>query len=111
MVFTQIHAGIIIGSLPLVIGLLTSFFPAKTINQWYGYRVPSASKSQKMWDEAQVYGTKLMITTGYVAFPTVLVIFYFTPYPQLLMFFAALYPIMIVVPTLLLIEKHVKKLG
>lgn len=56
----------IIGVILLIIGSIQYFFPPKKINNWYGYRLPSAQRNQQTWDEANKYSANYMIKCGIV---------------------------------------------
>jgi len=56
----------LIGVLLIIIGAIQHFFPPKRINNYYGYRMPSAQKNQQTWDEANRYSAICMIKCGVV---------------------------------------------
>ena len=53
-----------IGSLFLLIGIITYYFPAKNINTWYGFKTPSSRNNQQTWDIANKYGALYCIKAG-----------------------------------------------
>ena len=55
-----------IGAVFLLVGWIQKTFPPKTINNLYGYRMPSAMKNQQTWDEANRYSAVYMIKGGAV---------------------------------------------
>ncbi len=57
---------LLIGFILTLAGLALRFFPPKKMNWWYGYRLPSAYKSQEHWDFAQKYGGKQLTIWGIV---------------------------------------------
>lgn len=57
---------IMIGSLYVIISLITIVFPPKKINSWYGYRTPASMKSEEKWNFAQKYSSYLMLKTGFI---------------------------------------------
>jgi len=44
--------------------MLTKFYPPQKMNGWYGYRTGLSRQSQKHWDFAQTYSTRLMLISG-----------------------------------------------
>lgn len=54
----------VIGLVFLIVGYIQKWYPPKKINTIYGYRLPSATKNQQTWDEANRYSAKVMIKTG-----------------------------------------------
>ena len=64
----------LIGFLFIVLGVIQKRFPPKKINNYYGYRMPSAMKNQQTWDEANRYAGVIMIKTGMVIFIAGLII-------------------------------------
>jgi len=56
----------IVGVVLLITGFILYRFPPKHINKWYGYRMPSAQKDQKTWDEANRYSALYMVKSGLV---------------------------------------------
>jgi len=54
------------GSIFLITGLITHFFPPKKINPLYGYRTPRSMKNQCNWDFAQRFSTKKMVQGGLI---------------------------------------------
>src|ERR1700754_2388010 len=54
----------VIGMILLIIGSIQHYFPPKKINNWYGYRTPSAQRNQQTWDEANRYSANYMIKCG-----------------------------------------------
>lgn len=56
----------LIGVLIALIGAIQFYFPPKRINNYYGYRMPSAQKNQETWDEANHYSALYMIKCGIV---------------------------------------------
>ena len=56
----------LIGLLFIVIGFLLLTFPPKKINDFYGYRMPSAQENQAKWDEAQRYAGSFMMKIGVI---------------------------------------------
>src|SRR5580698_5836717 len=70
MIFTGIAAWIfgpqIIGFVFLVLGALQYYFPPKKINNWYGYRTPTAKRNQQTWDEGNRFSSRLMMRFGFI---------------------------------------------
>lgn len=56
----------LIGAVIFMIGLIQLYFPPKSINRFYGYRLPSAMKNQQTWDEANRYSAIYMIKCGLI---------------------------------------------
>jgi uncharacterized membrane protein len=56
----------LIGAILVIIGLIMSRFPPKKINDYYGYRMPSATKNQQTWDEANRFSAAYMAKAGFV---------------------------------------------
>ena len=56
----------LLGLVFLIVGSIQLYFPPKHINQFYGYRMPSAQKSQAAWDEANRYSAIYMIKCGFI---------------------------------------------
>jgi uncharacterized membrane protein len=54
----------LIGLLFMLIGLVQKNFPPKKINNYYGYRMPSAMKNQQTWDEANCYSAIMALKIG-----------------------------------------------
>jgi uncharacterized membrane protein len=54
----------VIGSLFLLIGIITYSFPPKKINTWYGFRTPSSQRNQQTWDVANKYAALYCIKAG-----------------------------------------------
>jgi len=53
-----------VGVILLLLGCIFHYYPPKYINKWYGYRMPSAQKSQATWDEANRYSAICMLKSG-----------------------------------------------
>ncbi|MFD0751310.1 SdpI family protein [Mucilaginibacter calamicampi] len=53
-----------IGLLFLLIGIITYFFPAKTVNTWYGFKTPSSKNNQQTWDVANRFAAIFCIKAG-----------------------------------------------
>ena len=53
-----------VGVILLLVGSVLYCFPPKHINKWYGYKMPSAYKNQKAWDEANRYSAICMLKSG-----------------------------------------------
>jgi uncharacterized membrane protein len=64
----------LIGILLAAIGAIQYFLPPKRMNNYYGYRMPSAWKSQETWDEANRYSAVCMIKCGVVVIISGLII-------------------------------------
>jgi len=47
-------------------GLIVFLKPPKTINALYGYRTNRSMRNQKIWDYAQILGSKAMIFGGLI---------------------------------------------
>jgi len=56
---------LLVGIIFIITGFIMYKFPPKKINMLYGYRTTSSMKSQKRWDFAQVYSSKLMVYCGF----------------------------------------------
>ncbi|MBK0379767.1 SdpI family protein [Mucilaginibacter segetis] len=56
----------LIGAVFIVMGLIQRYYPPKHINGLYGYRMPSATKNQQTWDEANRYSGTYMYRIGWV---------------------------------------------
>ena len=54
----------LIGLIFIVAGFILYKFPPKTINTLYGYRSKRSMRTQKSWDFAQLYSSKLMMQLG-----------------------------------------------
>ena len=48
----------------LLLGMLVTRFPPKSLNHFYGYRTPRSMRSQDAWAEANQYAPALMIRLG-----------------------------------------------
>ena len=55
-----------VGVILLLLGSIFHYYPPKHINNWYGYKMPSAQKNQKAWDEANRYSAICMLKSGMV---------------------------------------------
>jgi uncharacterized membrane protein len=55
-----------IGVVLLIVGVIFYRYPPKHINSLYGYRMPSAQKSQEIWNEANRYSAICMLKSGLV---------------------------------------------
>ena len=53
-----------IGLVFLLIGILTYYFPAKSINTWYGFKTPSSRNNQQTWDVANSFASIFCIKAG-----------------------------------------------
>ncbi|SIS07344.1 SdpI/YhfL protein family protein [Mucilaginibacter lappiensis] len=53
-----------VGVILLLLGCIFHYYPPKHINKWYGYKMPSALKNQKTWDEANRYSAIYMVKIG-----------------------------------------------
>ncbi|RCH54788.1 SdpI/YhfL protein family [Mucilaginibacter hurinus] len=60
----------LIGIILLAVGFIQKRFPPKSINAFYGYRMPSSMKTQQTWDTANRYSAILMIKIGIVLIVT-----------------------------------------
>lgn len=56
---------LIVGSIFIIVSLITQVFPPKNINLLYGYRTKSSMKNQATWDFAQKYSAKKMMHIGF----------------------------------------------
>ncbi|RYE20310.1 MAG: SdpI family protein [Sphingobacteriales bacterium] len=56
----------LIGIIFLVIGFIQKRFPPKSINAFYGYRMPSSMKNQQTWDVANRYSALFMVKSGII---------------------------------------------
>ncbi|QKJ28546.1 SdpI family protein [Mucilaginibacter mali] len=75
----------LIGVVFLLAGFIQKKYPPKKINNYYGYRMPSAMKNQETWDEANRFSTAYMIKAGMVLIVTgflVTLLLYCIPMPQ-----------------------------
>lgn len=54
----------LIGTIFIVVSLVTKIFPPKEINAVYGYRTSTSMKSQEAWSFAQEYSSNKMIHSG-----------------------------------------------
>jgi uncharacterized membrane protein len=54
------------GMILAVCGLVMSRFPPNQINDYYGYRMPSSTKNQQTWDEANRYSATYMVKAGLI---------------------------------------------
>lgn len=54
----------LIGLIFILAGFIQKTYPPKQINRYYGYRMPSATKNQQTWDEANRYSAIYMIKMG-----------------------------------------------
>ncbi|MCC8410574.1 SdpI family protein [Mucilaginibacter sp. UR6-1] len=54
----------LIGVIFIITGFIQKRFPPRKINAFYGYRMPSAMKSQQTWDEANRYAARYMMRSG-----------------------------------------------
>jgi uncharacterized membrane protein len=64
----------LVGLIFLIVGSIQRYFPPKHINQYYGYRMPSAQKSQAAWDEANRYSAIYMMKCAFIVIVAGLVI-------------------------------------
>ena len=55
---------LMVGSIFILVGIFMFRFSPKTINALYGYRTKSSMKTQKSWNFAQKYSSKLLIYCG-----------------------------------------------
>ncbi|PYE42409.1 SdpI/YhfL family protein [Paenibacillus barcinonensis] len=58
--------GIICGVCYFILGLMVYKKPPKQINGIYGYRTPRAMSHPALWEEAQRYGSALMMQFGFI---------------------------------------------
>jgi uncharacterized membrane protein len=56
----------LIGFIFMILGYIQTRFPPKRINNFYGYRMPSAMKNQETWDEANSFSAKYMVKLGLI---------------------------------------------
>lgn len=54
----------LIGGVLIITAIITTLFPPKRINYFYGYRTAASMKNQQTWDLAQKYSTKKMFGLG-----------------------------------------------
>lgn len=55
---------LLVGIIYVIAAFITSFFPPKKINYWYGYRTNNSMKSQQHWNFAQRKSNKEMLLAG-----------------------------------------------
>jgi uncharacterized membrane protein len=101
----------------LIAGAVQYYYPPKKINTMYGYRMPSAMKSEEAWRITNNYAARFMIWEGLLAIITgELLTFVFKYYvvnnpavtAGLIIFPALLLPVLLIIFT----EKHLNdKLG
>lgn len=60
-----LYIPLVCGPIYMIFGYILLKFPPKKINYFYGYRSPSAMKSQERWDFAQDYSSKELINLGF----------------------------------------------
>jgi immunity protein, SdpI family len=56
----------LVGVIFFVTGLILQKFPAKKINNFYGYRTANSMKSQERWDFSQTFAAGQFIKSGAV---------------------------------------------
>lgn len=87
----------LIGAVFLLAAFIQQKYPPRKINNYYGYRMPSAMKSQERWDEANRFSAAYMIKAGLVlviAGFLITLLLYFIPMPQKFKFAALFLTIM-----------------
>jgi uncharacterized membrane protein len=57
---------LLVGTLFVVIALISLRFPPKKINDFYGYRTPRSMNSQAAWDFSQKYSSVIMLWLGFL---------------------------------------------
>ena len=58
------------GTLLLLCGLVIALFPPLRPGTWYGYRTARSIRSQETWDDANRFGSLLMIVAGFLSLNT-----------------------------------------
>lgn len=67
MIWDNIYImNVLAGSIFILTGLITTYFPPKNINHLYGYRTKRSMKNKDQWDFAQRYSSKLTIYLGLI---------------------------------------------
>lgn len=59
-----LYLDVLIGAFFVLIGFIMNKFPPQEINSFYGYRTSNSIKSQKAWEFAQKFSSKLMMKAG-----------------------------------------------
>lgn len=54
------------GTLMIVVGLISRYFPPQKINSLYGYRTSRSMKNDRNWQFAQVYSTKILMLSSFI---------------------------------------------
>ena len=98
------------GSLFLIIGLLASKYPPKSVNMFYGYRTRRSMLSQDAWTTANRYAPILMIRLGGACLLLGILSALLISNLKILTFLTAGVTILVVVLMLLLTEKKLNTL-
>ncbi|CEG26280.1 SdpI family protein [Bacillus sp. B-jedd] len=59
-------AGVTIGVIIVIAGIILFFFPPREINSFYGYRTSSSMRNKTNWDKANRYCSRLLIVFGII---------------------------------------------
>lgn len=54
------------GTLMIIVGLISRYFPPKKINSLYGYRTSRSMKNDRNWQFAQTYSTKILMLSSFI---------------------------------------------
>lgn len=98
------------GVIFIIAGLVMWKFPPKKINDFYGYRTPASKKTQKNWDYAQEFSTKIMIGGGIGIFVISIGLYYLKLNDTLQLIIGLILLILFCVFLFMIVEKALKKL-